>query len=90
MATIREVVLRHLAATVERSSPVHFPNDLSDDARLDQFWIDSVAFASLIGSLGEELKFFPLTLLAGVYYPETFGGLVEIYEEAARERLEAS
>lgn len=78
----REIVLRHLAATVERSSPVRFPESVSDETRLDQFWIDSVNFAALMSGLGKELGCVPRVLLEGVYYPETVGSLVEIYEEA--------
>ncbi|NTU84560.1 MAG: hypothetical protein HGA45_35220 [Chloroflexales bacterium] len=87
---IRDVVLRHLAATVEHYSPVQFPHNVADEMRLDRFWIDSVGFAALMSSLEAELGYIPLVLLEGAYYPETFGGLVAIYEEAASTRSGAA
>lgn len=80
---IRQIVLAQLAATVERSSPVPFPDDVTDATSLDEFWLDSVAFASMIGNLEKRLGYVPRVLLEAAYFPQTVGALVEIYEEAA-------
>src|SRR5688500_12880144 len=86
---IRQIVLDQLAATVERSSPVPFPEDVNDATSLDEFWLDSVAFAGMIGKLEKRLGYVPLVLLEAAYFPQTVGALVEIYDEAAL-RLPAS
>lgn len=78
---IRETVLFHLAETVEKSSPVPFPDDVNDSTRLDEFWLDSVAFAQLISRLDAELGFVPTAILEGAYYPETIREMVMIYEQ---------
>ena len=87
---IRDVVFRHFAMTVGRYSPIPFPTELADEARLDSFWIDSVAFAALLSGLERDLGDIPRVLLEGISFPETFGDLVSIYEEAARTRAEPS
>jgi len=39
---IRDVVLRHFAAIVAESSPVPFPDTVTNDMKLDEFWFDSM------------------------------------------------
>lgn len=80
---IRQIVLEQLAATVEQSSPVPFPDDVTNETSLDEFWLDSVAFAGMIGKLEKRLGYVPMVLLEAAYFPQTVGALVEIYEEAA-------
>jgi acyl carrier protein len=80
---IRQIVLERLAATVERSSPIPFPADVTDATPLDEFWLDSVAFAGMIGSLEKRLGYVPRVLLEAAYFPQTVGALVAIYEESA-------
>lgn len=83
---VRKTVLKHLAAIVGEHSPVPFPDDITDDTMLDEFWLDSVAFAALISALENELGFVPTDILEGAFYPETMGELVTMYEETAKER----
>lgn len=78
---IRETVLKHLAAVVAERSPLPFPAEVSDDMLLDDFWLDSIAFTTLVTGLETELGFIPEEILSGVTFPETIGELVAAYEE---------
>ena len=83
---IREVVMKVLGSVVEQYSPVPFPEEVDDDTMLDEFWLDSVAFAALISGMEEALGFVPDAILEGAFYPETFGEFVTLYEDAKKER----
>ena len=78
--SIRDIVRNKLASVVEEHSPIPFPETISDDAPLDAFGLDSIAFTSLITQLEEETGHIPTAILEGDAYPETFGELVEAYQ----------
>ncbi|MEM7134877.1 MAG: acyl carrier protein [Chloroflexota bacterium] len=78
--SIREIIQEKLAAVVTENSPVDFPNDIDDEDRLEDFWLDSVAFAKLLTQIEEEVGYIPTQILEGDLYPETFGELVGAYE----------
>lgn len=80
---IREIVLHHLAAVVEEKSPLPFPEDASDEMSLDDFWLDSIAFTSLVTGIEAELGFIPLPILNGIEFPRTIGELIQAYEDEA-------
>ena len=82
--SIREIVLKHLAAIVAEHSPVPFPDDVTDDTMLDEFWLDSVAFAALVSGLEAEVGYIPSDILEGAFYPEAVGELVAMYENTAK------
>lgn len=76
---IRELVQAKLAAVVAENSPVDFPDTIDDDDRLEDFWLDSVAFAALLTRIEEEVGYIPTPILEGDLYPQTFGELVGAY-----------
>lgn len=76
---IREIVYTNFAAVVTESSPVPFPDEISDDTLLEDFWLDSVAFTSLLARLEKEVGYIPTNILEGTFFPETFGDLVSAY-----------
>ena len=78
----REIVLHELAALVEDFSPIPFPDDVSDDTRLDEFWLDSVAFMTLISNLEEKLGLIPPAIAQGEFNPKTVGEFVTMYTDA--------
>lgn len=78
--TIREIVRNKLVSVVQEHSPVPFPDRIRDDDHLEVFGLDSVAFASLITQLEEEVGFIPTEILEGDRYPETFGEPVVAYQ----------
>lgn len=80
---IREIVLKHLATVVETNSPLPFPEDVSDEMFLDDFWLDSIAFMSLVTGIETELGFIPLPILKGTSFPRTIGELIQAYEAEA-------
>lgn len=80
---VRDVVLKHLSTVVTNHSPLPFPDEASDDALLDDFWLDSIAFAQLITGIEGELGFIPNTILEGVSFPQTIGELVAAYQNEA-------
>jgi acyl carrier protein len=82
---IREIILTQLAAIVREQTPIPFPDDVSDDTLLADFWLDSVAFVTLLVRIEEKVGFVPTVILEGVSNPETIGDFVALYEEAARE-----
>ncbi len=86
---IRQIIITHLAAIVEENSPLPFPNPVPDDTRLEDFWLDSIAFTSLFVAIEEEVDFIPADILKGVAFPQTIGELVEMYETELRERVQA-
>lgn len=80
---IREIVLKHLAAVVQTNSPLPFPEEVSDEMFLNDFWLDSIAFTSLVTLIEVELGFIPLPILKGTAFPRTIGELVQAYEDEA-------
>ena len=78
--TIREIVQNHLASVVTESSPVDFPETIDDDDRLEDFWLDSVAFSELLSRIEKDVGYIPAPILEGEFYPETFGELVNAYQ----------
>lgn len=77
--SIRDIVQEKLASVVEENSPVDFPDTIDDDDRLEDFWLDSVAFAELLTRIEGEVGYIPAPILEGDLYPETFGELVGAY-----------
>lgn len=75
----REIVLQQLAEIMEESSPVPFPDDVTDETWLDEFWLDSVAFVSLLTKLEDALGFIPKTVMEGKIQPKTVGDLITMY-----------
>lgn len=84
---IREVVLHHLAEVVTANSPLPFPEDVSDEMFLDDFWLDSIAFTSLVTGIEADLGFIPLAILEGSTFPRTIGELVQVYTDEALEKV---
>lgn len=78
--SIRDIVQEKLAAVVAENSPVDFPEVIDDEDRLEDFWIDSVAFAELLTQIEREVGYIPAPILEGDIYPETFGELVGAYQ----------
>lgn len=84
---IREIVLKHLAVVVAENSPLPFPDEVSDDMFIDDFWLDSIAFMSLITNIETELGFMPLAILEGVAFPRTIGELIQAYTDEIQEKI---
>ena len=82
---IHAIFLHHLKVTVEKFTPVSFPNEISDEMFLDDFWLDSIAFASLLTAMDAELGFIPAGILTGAVFPRTIGEFVKAYEDEASE-----
>ena len=80
---LREIILTQLAVVVEEHSSLPFPDLISDDIRLEDFWLDSIAYTSLLTAIEHEVGFIPTKILKGVAFPETIGELVEMYESQA-------
>lgn len=76
-----DIVLQHLADVVTEFSPLTFPNDVTDETRLDEFWLDSIAFVTLLSNLEEVLGFIPQAVVQGKF-PQTVGELVAMYTES--------
>ena len=77
---VRDIVQSKLAAVVAENSPVEFPDTIDDDDLLEDFWLDSVAFSTLLTQLEEALDYVPDAILEGDFYPTTFGELVAAYQ----------
>lgn len=77
---MREIVLKSLAATVEKYSPIPFPSEVSDEARLDDFWLDSVIFMELLTKIEDQVGYIPQEILDGSLFPATIGELVAMYQ----------
>jgi len=84
--TMREIVVQHVAEVVEAHSSVPFPDDATDETKLADLWLDSVAYTDLISRLEEAVGYIPTVILDGALYPETIGGLVSLYENAAEKQ----
>ena len=84
--TMREIVVKHIAEVVETHSSVPFPDDVTDETRLADLWLDSVAYTDLISRLEEAVGYIPTAIADGALYPETIGGLVSIYANAAEKQ----
>jgi acyl carrier protein len=78
---IRTTVLKNLAAIVAEFSPLPFPDEVPDDMRLDEFWLDSLAFANLLAGIETDLGCPPLVMIDEVSFPRTIGELVGAYEQ---------
>ena len=76
-----DVVLQQLAEIVTEFSPLPFPDDVTDETRLDEFWLDSIAFVTLLANLEEALGFIPQAVIQGEFQPKTIGDLVGLYTE---------
>jgi hypothetical protein len=76
---VREIVLKNLTATVIESSPIPIPDEVTDDMMIDEFWLDSLAFANLLIRVENDLGCAPLTFLDGAVFPRTVGELVNCY-----------
>lgn len=85
---IRATILKHLASTMEEQSPIPCPGEVPDAMRLDEFWLDSVAFAAWVSGLESELGYIPSALTEGASFPETFGEFVQLYAAHATDSTE--
>jgi acyl carrier protein len=79
MAT-REIVLRHVFQIAKQHLSVQFPSNAGDDAKLNDYGFDSVAYVALISALEEEVGFIPEAILEGASFPKTVGEFVAMYE----------
>lgn len=77
---IREIILKHLADTVAAHSPLPFPEEIDEAMPIEEFWLDSVAFAAMLTSIEGEIGFSPPQILRGIAFPETIGELIIAYE----------
>lgn len=80
---VHGIVLDKLAVTVGESSPMPFPESVSDDMMLDEFWLDSVALANLFIRIEEALNCSQVSFTDGTEFPRTVGDVVRIYEKKA-------
>lgn len=80
MIPMRDVILKHLAATVAEHSPLPFPEEIEEEMLLKDFWLDSVAFFGMLTAIEGEVGFIPEGILRGVAFPETIGELIAAYE----------
>ena len=76
---IREIVQNELALAVAENSPVPFPDNLDDDAPLDEFWLDSIVFTALLVAIDKKVGYTPAEIVEGIFFPTTFGELVAAY-----------
>lgn len=83
---MRNVILKHLAATVAEHSPLPFPDKIDEAMPLKDFWLDSVAFASMLTAIEGEVGFIPMQILRGKAFPETIGELIAAYERESNQR----
>lgn len=58
---------------------------LTDDLELIQSGLDSLAFAIIVARLENVLGLDPFSTSEDAVFPVTFGGLVELYENAAKQ-----
>jgi len=79
LVDIREIVKHQLSIIVAQNSPVPFPDEIDDDAPLNEFWLDSLSFTSLLVAIEKKVGYMPADIIEGVYFPETFGELVSAY-----------
>jgi hypothetical protein len=77
---VRATVLKNLAVTVQESSPVPFPDEVTNEMMIDEFWLDSLAFANLLIRIETELGCAPLTFFDGGDFPRTVGDLISNYQ----------
>lgn len=84
---IRKIILTALASVVEEHSPLPFPDPVPDDMLIGDFWLDSIAFTSLLTSIEEGVGFIPVEILKGTTFPETIGEMVEMYEREASQEV---
>jgi len=83
---IREIIRDELAIAVAENSPVPFPDEIDDDAPLDEFWLDSIVFTSLLIEIDKKVGYTPTDIVEGVFFPTTFGELVVAYMNGALEQ----
>lgn len=78
---IRTTILNQLARVVTESSPLPFPQAVCDSMMLNDFYLDSVAFTSLLTGIEGEVGFIPSGILEGTAFPRTIGELIKAYED---------
>ncbi|MEM7539317.1 MAG: hypothetical protein AAF639_44580 [Chloroflexota bacterium] len=79
---IRAIILEQLAEVVTEFSPLSFPDDVTDETALADFWLDSIAFVSLISNLEDVLGYIPKAVTEGEFDPKTVGDFVALYTES--------
>ena len=79
---VYHIVLSTLRAKVEHYTSLPFPTQVQDTLRLEDLWLDSLAYTSLLDDLEAQLGIIPTKLLQGTWYPETLGELVAAYTDA--------
>jgi acyl carrier protein len=85
--TVREIVMKQLAEVVELHSLIPFSDDITDDTRLDEFMLDSIAFTALMSQIEEQIGSLTPRETGGMTYPQTIGELVAMYTDVKRETL---
>ena len=80
--TTRQIVLAKLSEVAKEHLSVPLPQNLQDDAKLNDFGFDSVAYVALISVLEDDLGFIPEPILDGASFPTTIGELTAMYERA--------
>ncbi len=76
---IREIVLAKLATIVEEHSELPFPINVTNTTKLNEFWLDSIAFAALMSELEMVIGYIPEDFFMRTSFPETVGDLVQMY-----------
>jgi hypothetical protein len=57
---------------------------LADELALENTGLDSLCWAIIVARLEEQLAVDPFTASEEVYFPETLGGFIHLYENAGR------
>ena len=78
---IRAIILEQLAEIVTEFSPLSFPDNVTDETVLADFWLDSIAFVALISNLEDVLGYIPTAITEGEFDPKTVGDFVALYTE---------
>lgn len=76
-----DVVLKQLATIVKESSAMPFPETVTDEMLLEEFWLDSLALANLFIGIENELNCGPQPFTDANDFPRTVGALVQFYEQ---------
>ena len=79
--TIRNTIIKVMNEVFSKENDGQVMKNIDDEDILLDLGIDSLAYATVILQLEEDLNFVPFTLAKEAYYPQKFGELVRFYEE---------
>ncbi len=79
----KEVIISNMEL-VARERGKQLP-PLAGATKLSELGLDSLCFGILVARLEDELGFDPFTDSEEIYFPATFGELVQLYERGHRE-----